>query len=350
MRAEDIRVLSGDTMGTRYGPSCHSSRVTAETGPAVLQAAAEARQLLFEIAAEMLGVSAGELQSKNGEIYVKSNPSRSLSFRAACSKIDPDEPIRGSGSRAPNPDDPMFSTFGAHAAEVEVDIETGEVKILRIAAAQDFGRAINPKFCVSQIYGGIEFGVGFALSEEGVYDPKTGKMLNNNLHHYRVPMSLDFPNIDTFLVEGEDPYFAYSAKGGAEVTNTPWHERYCYVLPETMNEHRYPWKRYRFPKTFHVSPFIGMNVGYDWRFLAPGQRIQVHMEDYIAGDKLFDATLGLRRKPITGASLLRVLVRYPLMTVQVVTRIHWQALRLWRKGAPFHVHPKKRPKPKGGDL
>jgi CO/xanthine dehydrogenase Mo-binding subunit len=221
VRAEDIRVLAGDTKGTRYGPSCHSSRITAEMGPAVLQAAAEARQELFEIAAEMLGVSAGELQSKNGEIYVKSNPSKSLSFKAACNKIEPDEPIRGSGSRAPNPDDPMFATFGAQAAEVEVDVETGEVKILKLAAAQDFGRAINPKFCVSQIYGGIEFGVGFALSEEGVYDPKTGKMLNNNLRSYRVPMSLDFPNTDAFLVEGEDPYFAYSAKGGAEVTNTP---------------------------------------------------------------------------------------------------------------------------------
>jgi len=135
----------------------------------------------------------------------------------------------------------------------------------------------------------------------------------------------------------------------AEVTNTPWHERHCYVLPETMNEHRHPWKRYRFPKIFHVSPFIGMNVDYDWRFLEPGQRIQVHMEDYIEGDKLFDATLSLRRRGITGARLLHVMARYPLMTVQVVTRIHWQALRLWYKGAPFHVHPKKRPSLKGDD-
>jgi DUF1365 family protein len=128
----------------------------------------------------------------------------------------------------------------------------------------------------------------------------------------------------------------------AEVTNTPWHERYCYVLTEAMNEHHRPWKRYRFPKAFHVSPFIGMNVDYDWRFLEPGERIQVQMEDYIEGSKLFDANLGLRRKPITGVGLARVLARYPLMTVQVVARIHWQALRLWCKGAPFHTHPRKR--------
>jgi len=128
----------------------------------------------------------------------------------------------------------------------------------------------------------------------------------------------------------------------AEVTNTPWHERHCYVLPEMMNEHPGRWKRYRFPKAFHVSPFIDMNVDYDWRFLQPGERIQVHMEDYVKGNKLFDATLGLRRRAITEANLWRVLARYPLMTVQVVARIHWQALRLWKKGAPFYVHPDKR--------
>ena len=134
----------------------------------------------------------------------------------------------------------------------------------------------------------------------------------------------------------------------AEITNTPWHERHCYVLAETMNEHRQPWKRYRFPKTFHVSPFIDMNVNYDWRFLEPGERLQVHMEDYIDDGKLFDATLSLRRRPITGANLWRVLGRYPLMTVQVVAKIHWQALRLWRKGAPFYVHPKKQEDARGG--
>jgi hypothetical protein len=134
----------------------------------------------------------------------------------------------------------------------------------------------------------------------------------------------------------------------AEITNTPWRERHCYVLPETENEHPGRWKRYRFPKAFHVSPFIDMNVDYDWRFSEPGERLRVHMEDYVDSDKLFDATLSLRRRPITGARLARVLVRYPLMTVQVVTKIHWQALRLWIKGAPFYAHPRKRKALSGG--
>jgi CO/xanthine dehydrogenase Mo-binding subunit len=218
---DDITVIVGDTKDTRYGPSCHSSRVTAEMGPAVLQAAAEARQELFEIATEMLGAGVGDLGSAYGRIYVKSDPSRSIPFKEACRKIASDYPIHGMGSRDVNPDDPMFATFGAQAAEVEVDVETGEVKILRIAVAQDFGKPINPKLCLSQIYGGVGFGVGYALSEEGLFDVKTGKMLNHDLLQYRMPTSLDFPSLKVFLVESTEPYFAYSAKGGAEVTNSP---------------------------------------------------------------------------------------------------------------------------------
>jgi xanthine dehydrogenase molybdenum-binding subunit len=221
VHADDITVISGDTQDTRYAPSCHVSRGTAEMGPPVLQAAAEARQKLFEVAAPILGVKAEELQSENGAITVRSNPWRSISFKTVFDKIDPEEPVRGSGSRETNPNDPMFVSFGAQAAEVEVDIETGEIKILRLTAAQDFGKPINPKLCISQIYGGVEFGVGYALSEEGIYDSKTGKMLNPNFHQYRMPTSLDMPPIEAFLVESDDPYFAYSARGGAEVTNTP---------------------------------------------------------------------------------------------------------------------------------
>ncbi len=218
---EDVIPMVGDTKDTKYAPSSHSSRVTAEMGPAVLMAAAEARDRLFALAGKMLGVKPNLLESRYGEIYLKSDNSKSIPFKDVCRKIDPNRPIKGSGSRATNPDDPMFATFGAHAAEVEVDMGTGEVTLLRMAAAHDFGKAINPKLCVSQIYGGIEFGVGYALMEEGIFDRRTGKMLNANLHHYRMPTSLDFPPVEVFLLESENPWFAYSAKGGAEVTNTP---------------------------------------------------------------------------------------------------------------------------------
>lgn len=128
----------------------------------------------------------------------------------------------------------------------------------------------------------------------------------------------------------------------AEVTNTPWHERYWYVLPETLNEAADPWKRYRLQKAFHVSPFMDMRQDYDWRFLQPAERLQVHLQNAEQGEKLFDATLTLHRRPLTGRNLAHVLARYPAMTVQVVAKIYWQALKLRRKGAPFYTHPSKR--------
>jgi DUF1365 family protein len=150
-------------------------------------------------------------------------------------------------------------------------------------------------------------------------------------------------------------YFCYDQAGAhvetivAEVHNTPWGEEHCYVLGESLDEHpRKDWKRYRFTKAFHVSPFMEMEILYDWRFKEPGRTIQVHFIDMTAeGKKRFDATLSLERKEMTGPALARVLVVYPFMTVKVVMMIYFQALRLVLKGATFYPHPTKR---KGGRL
>jgi hypothetical protein len=131
-----------------------------------------------------------------------------------------------------------------------------------------------------------------------------------------------------------------------EIHNTPWGERHTYVLDRARNEHPVAaWHRHQMAKEFHVSPFIDMNIRYDWRFREPGEELKVHMVDYQKGARLFDASLALRRTEITPNSLTRVLVRYPLMTVKVVAMIYWQALRLKRKGAPVYTHPRKRPAP-----
>jgi len=129
-----------------------------------------------------------------------------------CHKIDLDKPIRVRGSRIPNPKTHKYATFGAQSIELEVDIETGEVNILRSVQAHEWGKALNTKLVISQTYGGAPFGVGYALTEEDILDPETGKMLNNNLLQYGMPTSLDIPLIeDAFIVEDEDPFFAYSA-------------------------------------------------------------------------------------------------------------------------------------------
>jgi len=141
-------------------------------------------------------------------------------------------------------------------------------------------------------------------------------------------------------------YYCYNAADTevetivVEIHNTPWKERYCYVLGVDENEHpvKY-WRRHQFAKKFHVSPFIDMNIHYDWRFRLPGDSLQVHMIDYQGGEKLFDASLALGRREINRSSLNRVLMRYPVMTGKVITMIYWQALRLVLKKTPFFAHP-----------
>ena len=144
-------------------------------------------------------------------------------------------------------------------------------------------------------------------------------------------------------------YYCYDAAGErvdtivAEITNTPWNERHAVVLPASDSDGAGGRRlRFRFGKTFHVSPFMPMEIDYEWRFSAPGDRLAVHMINRRAGATLFDATLTLQRREITGASLAGALGRHPFATLRVMRAIYWQALRLWAKRTPFHTHPAKR--------
>lgn len=137
-------------------------------------------------------------------------------------------------------------------------------------------------------------------------------------------------------------YFAYAEEQPheqpyailADINNTPWDERFCYVL-----DGRDGTGCYRFPKRFHVSPFLPMALDYRWRFDVSDEGIVVHMQLIRDGEPQFYAGMDLRRQPLTRGALRRAAWHHPLQNGTTLLRIYWQALRLKLKGAPFFAHP-----------
>jgi len=143
-------------------------------------------------------------------------------------------------------------------------------------------------------------------------------------------------------------YYCYDASDQqvdaivAEIHNTPWGQEHLYILPAKEDEHpSVQWRRHRFKKEFHISPFMDMNIDYDWRFRIPGEKLNVHMINHELGKRIFDASLSLARKPLTRHNLTRVLLHYPVMTAKVIFLIYWQALKLSIKGVRVYTHPQK---------
>ena len=123
-----------------------------------------------------------------------------------------------------------------------------------------------------------------------------------------------------------------------EITNTPWRERHSYVLCNNSQGDAKE-KRFQFKKAFHISPFMDMDFRYDWHFQDPGNSLFIHMENYKEQTKYFEAILKMKRREISGSSLAWVLLRFPAMTLKVLSMIYWQAFRLWLKKTPYYEHP-----------
>jgi len=127
----------------------------------------------------------------------------------------------------------------------------------------------------------------------------------------------------------------------AEVTNTPWDERHAYIIDEREKDGKVRNLIANFEKKLHVSPFWGMDHKYEWLFTQPDEYLMVNMKNFKDGDKVFDATLNMKRLPFTLTGILKQVARFPFITMVVVFRIHWQAFKLWVKRAPYFIHPDK---------
>ena len=201
-RLEDVRVVIGDTERTPYTGNSWGSITVASVGPAVRMAAEDARSQLLDAAAGMLGSAPDRLVARDGTVRLKRG-TRSLTFAEIGERLG-DVMIIGHGSRGPNPDGTTLSTFGAQFAEVEVDMETGVVRVVKIVAVHDSGRIINPALAESQLHGGIIQGIGYALFEERVVDRALGLPLNPNMHDYKIPTIADIPEIDASFIDVAD--------------------------------------------------------------------------------------------------------------------------------------------------
>jgi len=228
---ENVTVVNTDTDITPWDVGAHASRTTFIAGNSARLAAADAKRQILEVAAQNLGEKVENLEMKDGKVFLKGEPEEWIPFaKMVRSKhFRPDGDVilaRGWYEPPTERQDKEFrgnisATYGfaTQAVEVEVDGKTGEVTVLKIAAAHDVGRAINPMAVEGQIHGGVSMGLGYALYEELVVEE--GKVLNPNFADYGLPTVLDMPPIEPIIIETDDPAGPFGAKGMAEPACIP---------------------------------------------------------------------------------------------------------------------------------
>jgi carbon-monoxide dehydrogenase large subunit len=228
VRLEDVFVSPPDTDYTPFDSSSTSSRSTYHMGNAIRLACDDVKRQLVELAAKLFKVEPERLEVAGGVVRVRDDPGRSIALRDIVLKyygyrggtiigrgvyrpqtISPDRETGQTPKMTP------FWMYGVQAAEVEVDLETGKVEVLRIVAYHDVGRAINPTTCKQQLEGAVVMGMSGALLEDVVLD-RRGKTLNVNLHDYKAATAIDCPLIEVGLVESVQLDGPFGAKGVGE--------------------------------------------------------------------------------------------------------------------------------------
>jgi 4-hydroxybenzoyl-CoA reductase subunit alpha len=236
---EEVHAVSGDTALAPFDLGSFASRVTVAAGSAVCDAANKIRDLLFPIAAVQLGCRPDQLELTDGMIHSVFETKKSIGFWETVEKyIDTYGPLTATGQFTPPRRTGSFKGanighsptygFSAQCTEVEVDTETGEVRLTKVTEAGDCGQAINPRAVEGQVEGSIVMGMGQALYEQMQISPDDGRLMNPSLHDYKIPTALDVPPIDSHIVESYDPDSPYGAKEAGEGPIQP-------VIPAILN-------------------------------------------------------------------------------------------------------------------
>jgi 4-hydroxybenzoyl-CoA reductase alpha subunit len=219
---DDIHIISADTQLTPPDMGSYSSRVTVAAGNAALKAANSAKEELFQVVSEKLEANADDLVANDRKIFVKGTPNIFISFAEAINlyqaKNNGSPLVVKSSYNPPDKNSPTYS-FGAYVAEVEVDLRTGEVSVLKMTVAHDCGQPINPMSVEGQIEGCILMGMGYALSENLVSEG--GQTLNPSFLGYKTITSKQTPQIKIHHVMIEDPAGPFGAKETGEGSVDP---------------------------------------------------------------------------------------------------------------------------------
>lgn len=199
-----VAVRHGDTSIGVFDLGTFGSRLTPSLTPAIRNAAGDARQLVLQATSELLSLKVEDLYMQNGFIKSKTDPKLNQPLAAIARRFT--HVVVGRGFRGPNPTDYRVNAFGAQFCEVEVDTRTGAFRIIKMAAAHDCGRAINPFLVEGQIYGGLAMGRGYAISEEQIIDRNTGVIVTNNYVDYKIATAMDSPELVPIVVGDPDEH------------------------------------------------------------------------------------------------------------------------------------------------
>jgi xanthine dehydrogenase YagR molybdenum-binding subunit len=199
-----VNVTLGDTQTTPFAPSSGGSVTAPSISPAARHAAEQMKQKVLEYAATISETNIKNLVYKDGKVLDINDPSKTYAIRDILGKVR-EKVLTTTGAREANIEGHMIQTFGAQFADVDVDTETGKVKVNKIVAAHDIGRTLNRKLLENQFHGGIIQGLSFALMEERIIDHNTGRVITTNLHDYKIPTVADIPEIEVIIVSDFDP-------------------------------------------------------------------------------------------------------------------------------------------------